>query len=78
MAAKAKEHKAVLSANPELWTANMPEKFLTGYVQTQVNDIRRQLAQIEDRDSDSDSSDSDSDDEWSVNHDELGPWNLIR
>lgn len=54
----------------EAWTANMDTTaphFLEGYLQTQVNDIKRQLAQVEaheqesDSDSDSDSSDSDSD-----------------
>ena len=60
-----KEHEELLKNNAELWTANMPQQYLEGYIQTQVNDIRHQLAQIEAReqDSDSDSSDSDSDDE---------------
>jgi hypothetical protein len=60
-----KDREAMLKNNAELWTANMPQEYLEGYIQTQVNDIRHQLAQIEAReqDSDSDSSDSDSDDE---------------
>ena len=48
----------------EAWVANMPGHLLEGYIQTQVQDIRRQLAQVEaqdDSDSDSDSSGSDSD-----------------
>lgn len=47
----------------EQWVANMPQQYLEGYIQTQVADIKRQLAQVEanDSDSDSDSSDSDSD-----------------
>lgn len=63
----AKENENLYKNNAELWTANMPQQYLEGYIQTQVNDIRHQLAQIEAReqDSDSDSSDSDSDDEWS-------------
>jgi len=76
LAAKAEAHKKAtkdrkdaISKSAELWTANMPEQYLEGYIQTQVNDIRHQLAQVEAREnqyqSDSDSSDSDSDDEWS-------------
>lgn len=48
----------------EQWVANMPGHLLEGYIQTQVQDIKRQLAQVEAEDSDSDSSsgsDSDSD-----------------
>jgi hypothetical protein len=42
----------------------MPEEYLDGYVQTKVNEIRYQLAQVEQQEESSDSeSDSDSDDE---------------
>jgi len=61
--ANAAARETALKNSGELWTANMPEDYLSGYIQTQVQDIRRQLAQVEQReDSDSDS-DSDSDDE---------------
>jgi len=64
----AKEQAALLKNSAELWTANMPSEYLEGYIQTQVNDIRHQLAQVEAREQDSDSSDSDSDsdDEWAT------------
>merc|ERR1712046_357550 len=63
--AKAKaERAATIKGNDELWVANMPPEVLNSFVQTKVNEIRQQLAQVEAReDSDSDSSDSDSDDE---------------
>ena len=60
--AKQKAMDKVVKGSAELWTANMPEKYLSSFLQTKVNEIRFQLAQIEDE-SDSDS-DSDSDDEW--------------
>lgn len=54
--------------NDEAWTANMDTTaphFLEGYLQTEVDMLKRQLAQVEareeDSDSDSDSSSSDSD-----------------
>ena len=52
--------------NDEAWTANMDTTaphFLEGYLQVEVDQLKRQLAQVEARegDSDSDSSDSDSD-----------------
>jgi len=57
-----------IAGNAELWTANMPEKYLDGYLQTEIDDVKQQFAQVLDQegDSDSDSSDSDSDDEWSI------------
>jgi len=62
--AAAKERDATIRASGELWTANMPGEYLEGYVQTKVNEIRYQLAQIEARENDSDSdSDSDSSDD---------------
>lgn len=62
--ANAAARETALKNSGELWTANMPEDYLSGYIQTQVQDIRRQLAQVEQREGDSDSeSDSDSDDE---------------
>lgn len=64
--AKAKKDRDEKIRNSaELWTANMPQEYLEGYIQTQVHEIKQQLAQVEAReqDSDSDSSDSDSDDE---------------
>merc|ERR1712031_61369 len=55
---------ATIKGNDELWVANMPPEVLNSFVQTKVNEIRHQLAEVESReDSDSDSSDSDSDDE---------------
>jgi myosin heavy subunit len=58
------ERAATIKGNDELWVANMPPEVLNSFVQTKVNEIRQQLAQVEAReDSDSDSSDSDSDDE---------------
>jgi colicin import membrane protein len=62
---RAAEKDKLLKENDEIWTANMPEQYLKSFVQTQVDSMRHQLAQIEARegDSDSDSSDSDSDDE---------------
>lgn len=72
LAAKDAAHKAAQKANDalvkgdaELWTANMPAKYLEGYLQTEINDVKQQFAEVEDKegDSDSDSSDSDSDDE---------------
>lgn len=63
-AAQAKARDAFLDKNAEAWTANMPENLLHGYVQTQVQDIRRQLAQVESHeDSDSDSDSDSGDDE---------------
>lgn len=62
MAAKQKDLDAKVKASAELWTANMPEKFLSSFIQTKTDEIRYQLSQLEDSDSDSD---SDSDDEWS-------------
>lgn len=61
----AAEREKLIKENDEVWTANMPEQYLRSFVQTQVDSMRHQLAQIEARegDSDSDSSDSDSDDE---------------
>lgn len=44
-AQKAMDKKVKDSA--ELWTANMPEKFLSSFLQTKVNEIRYQLAQVE-------------------------------
>jgi hypothetical protein len=41
-AQKAKE--TLISNSGELWTANMPEQYLDGYIQTQVGNIRHQLA----------------------------------
>ena len=35
---------AEVKANAELWTANMPAQYLEGYIQTQVDSIRHQLA----------------------------------
>merc|ERR1712032_82359 len=58
------ERAATIKGNDELWVANMPPEVLNSFVQTKVNEIRHQLAEVESReDSDSDSSDSDSDDE---------------
>merc|ERR1719353_2269168 len=58
------ERAATIKGNDELWVANMPPEVLNSFVQTKVNQIRHQLAEVESReDSDSDSSDSDSDDE---------------
>lgn len=61
----AAEREKQVKGNDELWVANMPDAYLKSFVQTQVDQMRYQLAQIEARegDSDSDSSDSDSDDE---------------
>lgn len=60
-----KANDQMIKGNAELWTANMPERYLSGYLQTEINDVKEQLAQVLDQegDSDSDSSDSDSDDE---------------
>ena len=64
LAAAKAERAATIKGNDELWVANMPPEVVGSFVQTKVNEIRHQLAQIEAReDSDSDSSDSDSDDE---------------
>merc|ERR1719353_1318645 len=58
------ERDATIKGNDELWVANMPPEVLSSFVQTKVNEIRHQLAEVESReDSDSESSDSDSDDE---------------
>ena len=55
---------AEIKGNDELWVANMPGEYLNSFVQTKVNQLRHQLAEVEAReDSDSDSSDSDSDEE---------------
>jgi len=62
-AAKAAAARSKAMENAEVWTSNMPEHYLEGYIQTQVNDIRRQLAQVNAHDDDSDSDSSDSDDE---------------
>lgn len=44
-AKKAKaDRDAAIKNSAELWTANMPSEYLEGYIQTQVNDIRHQLA----------------------------------
>jgi len=63
-----KAHDALIGGNAELWTANMPAKYLEGYLQTEINDVKQQLAEVisKEADSDSDSSDSDSDDEWTI------------
>lgn len=55
----------MVKGSAELWTANMPEKYLDGYLQTEIDDVKQQFAQVLNQadDSDSDSSDSDSDDE---------------
>jgi len=64
LAAAKAERAATIKGNDELWVANMPPEYLNSFVQTKVNQIRQQLAEVEAReDSDSDSSDSDSDDE---------------
>ena len=64
LAAAKAERAATIKGNDELWVANMPPEVLNSFVQTKVNEIREQLAQVEAReDSDSDSSDSDSEDE---------------
>jgi len=70
---KKNEVKAVTKKGPhsdEQWVANMPGTYLEGYIQTQVADIRRQLAQVEaqDSDSDSDSSGDDSDSDWLISY----------
>ena len=62
-AAKAAAARSKAMENAEVWTSNMPEHLLEGYVQTQVNDIRRQLAQVNAHDDASDSDSSDSDDD---------------
>jgi hypothetical protein len=62
-AAKAKAmaaRDATIAGNAELWTANMPEHVINSFLQTKVDEIRYQLAQVEARDQQSDS-DSDSD-----------------
>jgi len=63
-----KANEAKISGSAELWTANMPEKYLDGYLQTEIDDVKEQFAQIlnQEGDSDSDSDSSDSDDEWSI------------
>lgn len=60
-----KANEAKISGSAELWTANMPEKYLDGYLQTEIDDVKQQFAQIlnQEGDSDSDSDSSDSDDE---------------
>lgn len=50
-----KARDAKIQANPELWTANMPEEYLNGFVQLKMNQIRSQLAQLDESESDSDS-----------------------
>jgi hypothetical protein len=51
---------ATIAGSAELWTANMPEHVINSFLQTKVDEIRYQLAQVEARDQQSDS-DSDSD-----------------
>jgi len=50
-----KARDAKIQGSGELWTANMPEEYLNGFVQLKMNQIRDQLAQLDDSESDSDS-----------------------
>merc|ERR1719353_103723 len=43
------ERAATIKGNDELWVANMPPEVLNSFVQTKVNEIRHQLAEVESR-----------------------------
>merc|ERR1712032_1386941 len=43
------ERAATIKGNDELWVANMPPEVLSSFVQTKVNEIRHQLAEVESR-----------------------------
>lgn len=65
-AAKKAAHKAAAAArdakikgSAELWTANMPQEYLDGYIGLKMNQLRFQLAQLDDAEESGSDSDSD-------------------